>query len=980
MTDQIPSWMSIDRTLGDLGGWLPKLQTYVDLADHWRDIATSIWKDAADAPVDGPVKLVLYLDGKLADPAVLEVFSRLGLDAFHAKLVALGNDLTDASAPWAKLLMPCSSFVESYGATAPAAGDPEDGDNPGLVVLKSPALDQSGTVAAGPGSLKFDVSAAAGLECEAGSVWPFRSDGVAPGLLRIGVNGKVAADAGLSLPFGEIGTGHFDTSASADARLDLFFRPADPARSFVEALVPSMTRLPDPLDLQAIADAVQLAGMEGLLLVCDGSASAGLGATIGADYELADIGAITAGAVADLSFKRSARWLLSLRATPDGLHFVLSRNLSCDRGWSAGVDVELDYSALASKVHDALVKANDLAQPMLAQIRPFLSPGTYLRDEAGKLVDDVASAIVTDPVLKTAVRSDIGLVLGTSQADDLAVTAYLKDRIVALAGDQAGGILSDVDRWTKTITDGLASRLPLLADVDLQGKLTGYIKPILSQIETDFGATVAKLVNTQGLATELKSIGVDISADETRADALLAGVRALVDKFDGFARDLISKTGDGVAQKLQARFGWSGGTGSGTEYELIGTFRDTSETTAQLWRSLATGHLEPFQRILAAPETAPAGVSLDAASSLSRFAGANDGFTLEVIVLGITASIKDIVEGKAQITQSASGDIAVSAQGTASDEVDGFDEGRAASFVSAWDLALHKIDGSGTRQMSVAIAFDHDDKKLDSGEVSGFLDGLAHQGLVEPARVQRAIEVYQAWRNATPPGQHVQGRIDVRMALSGAAVIRMLALGRQAGTRASSTQFALFAAAGQALLATGVTDQKSVDRDCRAARPRYKQLDKIDDPWRIMYALQDNPPPDTDDGQDYVYTSFEQITPRAISFPGLLAVMARIYDAVPVGSGAPSGAWQAQDYADAEKEMAKDAAAWLRLNRKFLFWFKAGIHPVLLAFLRLLADLDRPLLAGEDPFATLGQHPDTIRSSQLFAITMKQPTGAPVTI
>jgi hypothetical protein len=70
--------------------------------------------------------------------------------------------------------------------------------------------------------------------------------------------------------------------------------------------------------------------------------------------------------------------------------------------------------------------------------------------------------------------------------------------------------------------------------------------------------------------------------------------------------------------------------------------------------------------------------------------------------------------------------------------------------------------------------------------------------------------------------------------------------------------------------------------------------------------------------------------------------------------------------------MASDARMWLRLNQKFVFWFKAGLHPSMLAFLRLLADMNQPLIAIDDPFAQLGQHIDTASSSKLFAISMKQ--------
>ncbi|WP_184248951.1 hypothetical protein [Novosphingobium chloroacetimidivorans] len=140
---------------------------------------------------------------------------------------------------------------------------------------------------------------------------------------------------------------------------------------------------------------------------------------------------------------------------------------------------------------------------------------------------------------------------------------------------------------------------------------------------------------------------------------------------------MLARTAEGKDPKLQARFAWSGGVRSGSQYELAGTVTDAGADCQALWRALVTGRLEPFQRVLADPARAPAGLRLDPASSLARSAGRHHGFSLEVVVLRMAVSIRSIVEGKASITLSAGGDVAVTAQGSASREVDGFDEGRA---------------------------------------------------------------------------------------------------------------------------------------------------------------------------------------------------------------------------------------------------------------------------------------------------------------
>lgn len=181
-------------------------------------------------PVDSPVNLATFLSGHLADAEIVEIFKSLGLTDLHSDLNALGERLIDPKLPWSKLLRPASEFVETYQVQPADEAGLDDGDNPGLVALRIPKLAADGDNGLGAGTLSFSIGAQAGLECEAGAVWPFRSDKVQPGLLRIGAAGNVEAKAGLSLPFGKIGKRTASAGASAAARLDYFFRPAQPDR------------------------------------------------------------------------------------------------------------------------------------------------------------------------------------------------------------------------------------------------------------------------------------------------------------------------------------------------------------------------------------------------------------------------------------------------------------------------------------------------------------------------------------------------------------------------------------------------------------------------------------------------------------------------------------------------------------------------------------------------------------------------------
>lgn len=979
----LPDWIEIDGAAGDLAQLLPELETLRDLARNWREIALRIRALGADAPVDSPVRLALHVANNIDDEGIIAIFHELGLENLHARIGRAAARLVDPAAPWAKLLQPCSAFNESYQDTAVDGLD--DGSNPGLVQLVIPPLAVDGERSVGRGTLSFALGAQAGLECEAGAVWPFRADAVEGKLLRIGGKGEVSAKAGFSLPFGQVGSGHADIAASASAMLSWFFRPGQPEMPFAEALIPALTGIPSPLDLSDINHAAELARLEGLVLVCEGATSAGLGVAVGRSFSIPELASLEAGLVAELSFRRNARWLLSLRRTPQGLGFVLSRDQARERSWSAGLDLTVDYAPLAKRVHDILIEAEGLAQPVLARIRPFLSPGSYLSGQAAEFLDVTVRSITENEKIRVALAADLGLVLGQGEATGLATARILRQHIAELAATQAGGILADVDEWATTIARGLAIRLPALADAGLIEALAARVKPMLHNASTAFDRLVGQIAGDEdsgkALAAELGEVGITVSEAGERADALLAGVRDLVSKVEKFAQTLIEKTGEGVEHRLQARFGWSGTDSGKTHYELRGTIGEVNDETVALWRSLVIGRLEPFQRMLADPALAPRGFSLDPGSSLSRFAGRQRGFSLDVVVLGINVSIRSIVEGKATITTSANGDVTVSAEGRAIRDVDGFEEGRGATFISSWDLALFRAGGS-RRAMNVSLAFDHDDRNLKASEVTAFLSGLSRQGLVEASRVRAAETVYQDWRTKVLPGQKVAGRIEVRMALPPSAVERMVALGREAAQPGHKVPLALFTLAAKALVACGAAQEERLERDLRDAQHDFHGIESPSDPWRVMYALRDQRLDQSGSSIDRGgrYTAFRQLIPRASGFPKLLATMAAIHDAIPAGPGENGAGWDQNDYARAEKDLAAHARKWLRLNQDFVFWFDAELHPVMLAFLRLLADFSRPAATADDAIAGLGAPLSAAETSPLFVITMAQAGGTPQAI
>jgi len=977
---QLPSWLNVAGGAGDLTAIVGDLSELAEFATHWREIAATLWQAGSESPVDSPLRLALYVGERTSDPALKEVFAALGLSSLLTELGEWHARIADPDAPWAKLLKPCSDFAETYGdAPADDGRSPEDGDNPGLVALQVPKLDQAAETTAGPAELSVSLGMDAAIECEAGAVWPFRGDQVEPGLLRLGIKGEVEGSGGLSVPFASVGEMGAHVGGSASTALGFFYRPAQADELFAEALLSALARLPSPLDLSDISHAMALANLEGVVLSCRGSAEAGLNVVLGKDFDVAGLVSGTLGVDAALDFRRDAHWVLSLRRDGGAMGFVLSREQVREREWSAGVGLDLDWSGLARRVQDIVIEAKDLTGPILSQIKPFLSPGTYLMENAPELLLGAVESIIGNAEINEALSKDLAIVLGTSDADRSALAEWLAEQISKLAATQTQGVLTNAEEWASTIATGLAGKVPSLAQPALQAALLDRLAPLLGEVKARFDQVVQSPANSAALANELKAIGIKLRQGANQADAVTQGVRDLLETLDAFVRQVLEKTGEGVEKKLRARFGWNGLDTNARQYELMGVISEVNEATARLWRALVLGKLQPFQQILADPALAPAGFSLAPESSLSRLSGVRRGFALEVAVLGFEVSISSIVEGKAQIALSASGDVVVTAEGSATRNVEGFDEGRGARFVSTWDLALGKLDGIGKRSMGVSLALDHADKDLSVREVAGFLGGLASQGLVEQSRVVRAQETYQQWRVATDPGKKVKGRIEVRMALPGFAVERMVMLGRSLDRDSGSLRLSLFRAAVQAQLGAGVSESRQVERDCRKARREFREISKVDDQWRVMFALQNvDLAPRSSSATNDRYSSFEQLIPRAKSFPTMLALMAQIYDSIPVGAQPGATAWSEKDYAKAEKDMAAEARKWLRLNMKWIFWFKAEMHPAQLAFLRLLADMTRPLLDGENLFDGEGAEP--VPANTLFAITMIPALGRPISI
>lgn len=963
--NDITRWLRVGAAAADLKALAPDLVILAALAKDATRLATALAERNVPGDLSTPDRLLPAVVQAIDRPEVGQAFAALGLDDLFQSVRQRTSRLGASDQPWSRLLLPASAFAERYdGKDDERFGDYDEGSGTDVATLAIPPL--AGKVGLSPAriGLKASASGTAALHCEAGALWPFPKDEVKPGLLRLGVTGAATAGAAATAPFGTLGTGGASARTSVDVAASLFFRPASPDTSVAAALLQAIPALADPFDLAAVRRSMAMASLEGVVLRFAGSAGAGVEAAIGRNFDVPGLLSGKAGLTASLSFERSANWLLSLRSLGgDALRFVLSREIVSEDAWAAGVDLSIDASPLAGRVSAALVEATGTWGQLLDRIKPFFTPGTFARAKLGTDFDRLVGRIVSDQALRAAILSDHGLAGAAGAGEQSALLSAAEKRVAGALDAVGGRIATAAGDATTRVVDGLLRALPLVDATAAKTAVRQEVENLVGALRSAFDAEVASLAAADGkrLRKELSKVGAAVKEAADDADRATRGVRDLVERVQSLIDKATKAAGEGLARKLGARFGWQGASRTGAHYELAGEWRGDDPAFAELWRSLATGRLQPFQRLLADPAALPPGMTLDPTSSLARLAGGSRGFDLEIVAFGINVGLKQVVEAKAEIELSANGDVTVSVRGEADRAITSFRERRSAVFLTSWDIVAGRLAGDGSRTMAVSLTLEHRDKGLDPEEATSLVAGFASLGLIRQDRVARLDAEYQRWKVlAAGSGGKPRGAIVVRMTPPGGVGERMVACGRLVRDQRPGAALSLFSTAVAALMASGFVKAERKDREVEEARRQWNELRDVAEPERVVYALR---------GVDFAaatgsgsgnlasrFLALSRLVPRGIAFLALLEQTARIHDAEPATTSPPArGSWTEKQYEEAEKSLAKAASKWLDLNASILFGAKKAVSPSMLALFELLARLASPTLGTDAAAPGLGK-------------------------
>ncbi|MFN3820487.1 hypothetical protein [Blastomonas sp.] len=919
------------------------LQALGTLGKNWKTLAGDV--DGAGSALDLLTAIAKGAQGE----AVAAAFGRIGAEDQLATLQGAGERLgrlTDqVQSPLAVLLEPIGRFDET-----------RNGADHGLVrwsLAKSIGTASDGPEDAPSYALSLDADAA--LTIEAGARWPY-SDIVPGPLLRLRAEGSLKPKASATLPFTG-GSATASASASAACALEYFFAVPDVDTVYAAAVADRLGQLVDPFDFDAVWRGFSDGGLMGLHYGFDGSVG------VNVSVSLADAGALAQGikaqigATVAMSFALEGRFFLTFRAAPRGgdglprIEAVLSRGQTQRSGASLAIGGSIDVSTLATRVHAILAGALGEWDAVLQEITPYLAPGTWLRSNAGGVIDALAADLVKDAALAKALAQDLTGVIAAGEPDESQLAAWLGERLAGgldAAQDWAGDQAAAADH----MLDAMGRSLPVFAQVQVRHKLGTAASQLVKQAGDALRGKVETLftANAKALGQALKDAGAISDRQLDGADAAFAGVRALIARYDALFRKVLTATENAARAKLSIAMQIEEARVASQAVEIAGTFVSNGVGARAAFRALTRGD---FAALIALIDSGGRdGFVLDPArSSLRRYAASTGKFGFEVVLIEFGGSVSELIESEASVLVDGSGNVQVDARGKLEKRFKGQDAEQEIALISSYALvrarALAAAPAAADRSMGLTVTVGHIDRKLERHEVDRFVASLADAGLVDASARQRAQEVYTRWTGNLANKGRLEATAQLRLALDRAAIGNLLAIASGPGGLSVAERRKIVRRAFDTLADSVPLHRQLIDRTIAflaKANPKLSLEDLLMDEGRTRRELK-------------VVVSgshIRQVAPEHEPFDdamrlahGMLAMIERlraIYFSTPEQRRDNDPAsWSPQDYRDAQRSAVRAVREWLQLNA-VLFWTNSKVHARTLAFLQTLASL-----AGVDP-------------------------------
>lgn len=762
---------------------LAALQALAKLAERWGDLTF------AQTTFASLTDFLSRLDDEIDKPDVKAAFKAVGLEktlqdlkAERKKISELMEKAGVTNAP--SLLSPLASFSGEDRPRGPVKWS--------LIDQKSSPIAASSS---GNLSYGFDLGGKLELAMDAGEDWPYASDGDFGPLLRMGVDGSITSKGNFKAPF-SFGSAKGSAGAEGSTKIDFYFEPSDQSQVLVGAVATRILSIPNPFDVDAIQRAFNSrTDFLGFDIVKDGAITAALEIGLGKGVEIANIGKVGVELEMKATLLRERKFQISLRRlgpantdNPD-MQLVVSGHKKSEDSRSLGIQVVLEFNKLTEFLHAQLKPLVNEWDTALKKITPYLTPGTYLQQQAKTQLGNVVKKLVSDPQLEAAIFLDLQLLLGTSNAKTTAVGDFLTDQVVGTLNGQVSALLGDAKGEATELLDGLKKRLPFLSELlKRTGKdqvVTAELEKLTKKLSTEFDKKIKSVTATQTerqkIAKTLGKVGADANAIVSSANDALSEVRKFIKDFDKTVKGALKSLTEAANQKATLSYTYSVMKSDKSTYELNVTM--PADTSQEDYRALISGDFAEIKRLIMESGT----LSFGKGTNLHRVVEHQRKYAGEIVAFGLTADFSTVFSGKAEIQVDHHGIVSVSSKATAnkiSTTLIGKEKTEASFFdvismARAKEAEQENTEGKPylrTTDLGLSLRRIDKEKGLKVNELEKLLEDLTKFELVSAEGADEAHQTVMSWFGAGSR-RSIPVIIDVVLPLTNAQVKNIINLG-----------------------------------------------------------------------------------------------------------------------------------------------------------------------------------------------------------
>ena len=924
------------------------IQALAAIVDKWSELKVNInGATTAEAFIGG-------LANDIKKDEVRKAFEKVGLKPVHEDLERIVGKITSVidAVPdkYKKLLDPVSTYSGTGKVDAGLVAWPLVDGKRDFNVAKD---------------FKLSGGGSATIELEAGDRPTLAGKAATKPLLRVGVNAGVQASAAGTFPikFGSVGG---SASGSLDVALDYHFDAQPDADLFALAVARRLPDVPNPFDFASCWEAFQSKplGLEAIVYTFKDKAKVGVELAVAAAGNFDDVlVAAKAKITAEASIENVFELTLTGQLGPAQSRLVwihLNRGRKSAKELGIGISVGVDFSIPAKRVQDILKGAVAEWDAVLADLTPYLSPGTLLQTKLGDRISKTAKTLIDDEGLRDAIVGDLKTAIGIDPFDKVQLQEWLTGEIEKALNKGAEDLLEDVGSVRDAALAELARTLPVVgsdAAGTLREKLSAAIDPMIADAQKELIDKLKSLIASDpaGLAAMLKKAGGFAQKAVTELDEVFAPLRAIIRKVNDVLHQVLDTLGDASKMSLTAELQQKEQWLWGEEDRIVGTFTAPTGEAAQLFNRLTRGELDKLAELVHQNAVVP-GFVLDQTSHIKKTAKHTTSGTFKLVLLGMTGVSEWMTSGEAAVVTDGAGNVQVDTKAMAQKRFSGGGETREISFVDTHSLRLIRDAstlGLGDKSIAVSVSIVDQDTSMAVVELTEFIANLERAALMAPGTGTRAAALFAQWGAADGTSGRISANLAARLRLEKADIEKMLRVTAATPHRLTDDDRRQIL-----VIADRALDQSAL-REIRELREGIEEvagvfeLSGIKTEIDFFLRLFDKKIGANRILRETSVSGKMEIAPERIKavirqqqrFQGLLNLiegLGQIYTS-------DKAALSEKRYSDLQKQAADGVKSWLQ--SRALFKLGPEIHPVTVAFLRTLVDL-----SGASPATTFALH------------------------